>query len=385
MRIKRICVVADAYPYRESNAMVFVRELVFELAKKGVECSVIVPQMVHPGRKKYIPEYFEDNVDGNITIRVWAPKYTFFSSKIPFMSFSMKSHKKAVLRVIEENQLKPDIMYGHFIYLNGLTVVSIAKELGCKSIIACGENTNRLLKDSKPYSSGLKYCNWKKILKCVDGIVSVSKENRDLLITNGFVDPATSIRVFPNGVNTAVFYQRDRNASRRKLGIKEDDFVIAFVGHFIHRKGPERVDEAICGMTNVKSLFIGKGDFVPKSDCIYCGAVQHDELPEYLSAADVFVLPTTGEGCCNAIIEAISCGLPVISSIGKFNDDILDDSISLRVNPLNVEEIHNAICELYTDKYMLECMRKNTLDYKEKFSLEQRAINILEFMEEVAQ
>lgn len=384
MRIKKICVVADAYPYGESNAMVFVKELVTELAKEGLECSVIVPQMVHPGRKIYIPEYFEDIVDENVTVKVWAPKYAFFSSKFPFMHFSMKSHRSAVLRVIKENNLTPDVIYGHFIYLNGLTSVSIAKELGCKSIIACGENTNRLLIDSKPYSTGLKYCKWNKILKSVDGIVSVSKENRDLLLANGFVDSTTSIRVFPNGVNTAVFYPHDKNVARQKLGIKKDEFVIAFVGHFIQRKGPERVDQAVCGMPNVKTMFIGKGDFVPKSNCIYCGTVQHNELPEYLSAADVFVLPTTGEGCCNAIIEAISCGLPIISSIGKFNDDILDESISLRVDPLNIDEIRNAVQKLYTDKNMLDYMKKNALDYKDKFSLEQRAKNIRAYMEEIA-
>lgn len=113
-------------------------------------------------------------------------------------------------------------------------------------------------------------------------------------------------------VNEDVFRAGDNKICRRKLGINDEDFVIIYVGAFIERKGNKRVDEAVADLSNVKTIYIGSGEFTPRSNCVFCGTVEHDLVPTYLSAADIFVLPTTGEGCCNAIVEAICCGLPMI-------------------------------------------------------------------------
>ena len=126
---------------------------------------------------------------------------------------------------------------------------------------------------------------------------------------------------------------------RKELGIGENEFVVIFVGHFIERKGPQRVDDAVKDIPGITTLFIGQGDFKPNSNCAFCGPVPHERLAKYLSAADVFVLPTLAEGCCNAILEAVCCGVPVISSNLCFNDDILDDSYSIRVDPMNVNSL----------------------------------------------
>lgn len=376
-----ICVIADGYPFKESNHCVFVRDLVVELARKNVECFVIVPQMMM-SNKQYLPYTWDDEVDG-VTIRVYAPKYRAFSSKPGLMAITMRNHRNTVMRVIEKEKLNPTVYYGHFLYLNGLTATFLATRSGLKSIIACGENTNRLLPNSKPYATGRKYHGWKRILSKTDGYICVSKENKRLLIESGFISEDKRTCVIPNAVNTDVFKPLNRDSIRKELGIQESDFVVAFTGAFIQRKGNQRVDEAAVGLNGVKTLFIGGGEFSPKSDCIYCGSVKHDLIPYYLSAADVFVLPTTGEGCCNAIIEAICCGLPIVSSKGKFNDDLLNDTYSLRVDPLSVSEIKEAILKLRCDKDLHDEMKKNTLLAAKSFSLSERAQRVLNFIKGV--
>ncbi len=378
--MKTICVIADGYPYGESNHCVFVRDLVVEMARLGVQCTVIAPKM-QGGRSAFPYKWVDKTADG-IEIPVYFPRYLACTSKVGFMAATMRNHRNAVLKVLKKEKLRPDIMYGHFIYLNGLTAIDIAKKYGIKAFIACGENSNRLLKNSKPYCIGLKYHGWREKLRKVDGVICVSSGNRELVLDNGFFEKDVPMQVIPNAVNTDVYKTCSKLDMRKKLGIDEKDFVIAFVGSFIDRKGPKRVDEAVCGIEGVKTVFIGHGDFQPKSDCIHCGSVKHDLIPEYLNAADIFVLPTTAEGCCNAIIEAICCGLPVVSSKGKFNDDILDETYAIRVDPMSVEEIRGAVLTLYNQKERCAQMREKALQKAKDFSLTDRARTVLEFMEE---
>lgn len=379
--MKEICVISDGYPYGKNNHCVFVRELVAQFVKEGIKCSVIAPVMKISGKKTSIPYHYVDIVDENNAIDVYRPSFTHFSSKPGLMGLSSFLHSRAVSKVIKKENLKPDVIYGHFIYHNGLSAISIAKKNNCSSFIACGENSLRLEKNSIPYSIGLKWHNWKKKLKEVSGIICVSGVNKDLLLSTGFVNESEKMCVIPNAVDTESFCVLDKAEARKKLGFPENEFIAVFVGAFCERKGNLRVDKALSEEKDIRTVFIGKGEsFNPESNCLFCGSVKHDELPLYLNAADVFVLPTTGEGCCNAIIEAVCCGLPVVSSKDAFNDDILNDNYSIRVNPMNLEEIRFAIKRLFNNAELRSRMHYEALRSAKEFSIEKRAKRIIEFI-----
>ena len=377
--INKLCVISDSYPYKKDNSCVFVRDLIVEIAKSKIKCIVITPERIKLRKKKRPYHYMDESRGGNI-ISVYSPRFISLSSRGILIKATSYFHKKAVLRVLKKEMISPDVLYGHFIYQCGLTAIETARILKCKSVVVCGESTGRLEKGSRPYATGLKLCKWKEKLSSANEIISVSSENLRILRELNYIDNIVSTHVIPNSVNTDIFRKIDRTESRKKLGWNEADFIIIFVGHFIQRKGPDRVDLAASKIKGVRTAFIGAGSFEPKSDCLFCGTVQHDDLPKYLCAADAFVLPTTGEGCCNAIIEAICCGLPIISSNSKFNDDILDDSFSIRIDPNNVEEIMNAILVLKNDLELRKRMSSAALEISGRFSLENRAKKIVEIL-----
>ena len=95
-------------------------------------------------------------------------------------------------------------------------------------------------------------------------------------------------------------------------------------------------------------------------------------------------MPTLAEGCCNAIIEALSCGLPVISSNLPFNDDVLNESCSLRVDTSNVDEITSAIVKLRDDDELRLKMRKEAICTAEKFDIKVRAERIIDWIQHCA-
>lgn len=215
----------------------------------------------------------------------------------------------------------------------------------------------------------------------IEGIISVSSENQRECERLGLLR-GKKVTVIPNGIDGNSFKVFDKTRARDMIGAKSSDFIVAFVGAFIDRKGPNRVAQAITSVgDDIKSVFIGKGALQPACEGIlFKGALKHEDIPIFLNAADIFVLPTLAEGCCNAIIEALACGLPVISSALPFNDDILNDDYSIRVDPTNIEEIATAIKRLKDDPSLRLLMSENARQFAAGLDINNRAQKILDFM-----
>ena len=380
----KICILTDRYPIENYPANTFLNQLVCQMAEQGVECTVIAPYRPLRDRlrgKKYHPPYvYRKTAKSGKEITIYNPHYFGVVGKtklgIDLTSLHQKLYTNAIKRVIKKEKLQFDAVYGHFIMPAGFAAAEIGKIFNKPSFLAYGEssfaNVGRFFSDVEI----------QRRLTDISGIVAVSGKNRDELLEHGVVSPE-KIRVFPNAIDNDTFKALDKNAAREKLGISREDFVVAFVGHFINRKGSKRLSDALEKFDDVKSVFIGAGPEEPVCDnIVYKGKLPHDEIPMYLNAADVFVLPTLAEGCCNAIVEAMACGLPIISSNLPFNDDILDESNSIRIDPQNVDELTEAIRELRDNKEKRERMSKASLLLASSLTIDKRAERILSFIEE---
>lgn len=377
--VKHILIFSEQYPTKSDPVYAFVEQIAMALSRLGICVTVIAPQSLtkHLFRKTPLHPYNRTvKVDGGNDIIVYQPMYISLSNHFPKINdflFGLAS-RKAFQKIKE----KPQVCYGHF-WRSAFKAFDIAKKNAIPLFVASGESKIEKVSSGKKWDDFLKYCN---------GVIFVSSKNKKESEKLGFLTNQKSV-VLPNAFNQTIFFKKDKIAVRREYGISLNDFIIVFVGAFIDRKGPQRVAAALkqIGDNRIKAFFIGSekdGVACPfdYDGILYKGIVPHEKLVDYLNMADVFVLPTLAEGCCNAIIEAMACGLPIISSNCEFNDDILDNSCSIRVSPNSVEEIANAIEKVHANSELCKKMGDAALHKASSMTIGKRATAILDFMNE---
>lgn len=98
------------------------------------------------------------------------------------------------------------------------------------------------------------------------------------------------------------------------------------------------------------------------------------EIPKYLSASDIFVLPSVSEGLPVVILEALASGIPVVASrVGGIPDILTDGCNALLVEPANVQALAKAILKLLRDDRLRESLREEgfeTVRYVEENDIE---------------
>lgn len=376
MDINHICFIVSDYPTQNDPVFTFVRQLICSITDLGVKCSVIAPQSITNScirRKSKRPFSWQDTTDENNKVEIYQPNYISFSNmKIFGISISSIISQRATINTFAKLNIKPDVLYAHFWHC-GVTAGIIGGKYKVPVFVATGESKISVMDVYREKKV-------KTYLKNVKGAICVSSKNMQESLGLNLVSKEKMI-VIPNAVNNKLFYPMDKTVARKKLGFKDKDFIVAFTGAFNHRKGVLRLSEAIEKVGEVKSIYIGSGNLKPRGDNIlFMGRLPHDRLVTYLNASDVFVLPTLAEGCCNAIIEAMACGLPIISSYLPFNDDIIDDSNSIRIDPNSIEEIANAIKYLKENPGVRKEMAYASLEKAKDLDIESRAKKIMEFM-----
>lgn len=361
---------------------VFFQNLIFAIADEGIECSVISPVSITKYRRniKKIPKYTTHVTKKGSVINVYYPRYISASSKqigrFNTERISERLFEKAALNSARKLGVEFDCVYGHFFLFGGLAATKIGRELKIPAFIAYGECD---FESQVRKTYGIPNSNE---LTGLHGIISVSTKNTVEIKNLGFLNTNIPFLTYPNSVDLNLFCKLNKKDCRKELNFPLDAFIVGFIGGFIERKGDKRVLEAINRIDGVFGAFAGTGENPPSGEkVIFCSSLKHDLIPIFLNAIDVFCLPTLSEGSCNAVAEAMACGTPVISSNLPFNDDILNDSNSIRINPLSIDEIERSI-RVCMNKDKLKSLSANSKIVTSQLDIKERAKAIIHFLGE---
>jgi glycosyltransferase involved in cell wall biosynthesis len=177
----------------------------------------------------------------------------------------------------------------------------------------------------------------RRCLHGADAVIALSAETRTQMQT-GLGIPVGKIHVVPNAVDTSVFQPAcDTAEARRALGLAAEGFTLCCVGSMHPVKNHGAIIEALGillsrGQRPPRVVFVGDGPARPAleslgrgkgvGDRIVFAGRQRPVVP-WLHAADAFVLASAWEGQPLAMLQAISCGLPVLASRIEGNTAIL--------------------------------------------------------------
>ena len=351
----------------------FVKQLVDEICRQGHTCYVVVPYSVVTEKHLYKQKEFTEYPNGGKQI-VFRPNYLSFSNSTKWnRKISSAAWWNAFRKGLSWIDDDIDVVYCHF-WQSMKAGMLYAQAHNIPLFVANGE--------SKITNLYPNYVEERSLQKQVKGVICVSTKCKEESMSLDLVSGDKCL-VAPNAINNQLFKKINKQECRRKLNIDSNAFVVISIGSFINRKGMHRIAQAIDSLDEkICSIFVGKGPIEPKcKNILFKGTLPHNEISIYLNAADVFVLPTLNEGCCNAVIEAMACGLPIISSNLSFNWDVLDESNSILVNPNDIAEIAQSIKILYDNKKLRKSLANGALLTAKKLTISERAKNIISFIQ----
>ncbi len=380
----------------------FVHDQAKHLMKAGCELKVIVPRPYCPKImtkikrwSKYagIPE--RDTIDG---IGVHYPSYFRLPGKwfhAPSCYTEYLGLKNVADAIIKE--FKPDVIHAHAATAAGVVGIMLKNKYSLPLVCSLhGSDIN-----TYPYYGGLSMQLTKKVLGEADLLISVSSALKDA--ANSIAKTKNEIRVVYNASDDTIFFHRrdQRSRIRQEFGISEMDKALLFVGSVSRDKGvPELMDAFMRVHSDNPGLhlfIVGKGTDIAtlsnvvascrSQDTIHLiGEVPHDDIADFMSAADIFVLPSHSEGMPCVVLEAMACGLPVVATrVGGIPEAVEDGKSGILVPVKDTDSLTKAINFMDQNEYLAQQMGvRGRKIAKSKFSWGNNARKTIDIYKEAA-
>ncbi len=221
-----------------------------------------------------------------------------------------------------------------------------------------------------------------------DHIITVSQSSKNDIVKHYHIHPdkVSVIDEAPREEFRVLNRDECRTFVARKYAI-EDPYVL-YVGRINARKNLVRLVEAFSRLRNRglphKLVIVGKPDwqgeqvlekvkeFGLDQNVVLTGYVDWDDVPVFYNAADLFVFPSICEGFGAPVVEAMACGVPVVTSAGAALEEVAGGAAVL-ADPFSVDSIADSMEKVLTDPTLAESLRHMGLARVADFSGRRKA------------
>ncbi|HXX80154.1 MAG TPA: asparagine synthase (glutamine-hydrolyzing) [Thermodesulfovibrionales bacterium] len=199
------------------------------------------------------------------------------------------------------------------------------------------------------------------LLKSVDYIISISEyTKRRFLAWSGVRDK--DIHIVPNAINASLYGAGSKNPVLLDRYGLHGKTVLMTLGRLVSQERYKGFDEVIDilpelskEMPNIAYLIVGDGSDRCRLEekartlgadrkVIFAGYISESEKADHYRLADVYVMPSQGEGFGFVYLEAMACGIPVVaSSCDGSREAVMDGRLGLLVNPRDGKEMKETI------------------------------------------
>ncbi|MEQ6390984.1 polysaccharide pyruvyl transferase family protein [Bacillaceae bacterium S4-13-58] len=386
--LERYQTIANTMKHKAHQGMVLVNEHI--QAKKKQKSQVLVLSNMYPSTHSKTFGIFVKNQVEQLrnqglkvdTIAITDPRKGKSILLKKYLGFFLRGLARLIAR-----GWRYQVVHAHYIFPTGLIGLAYKFLLRKKLIVTShGGDIDQMVK-----KSGWARKLSEMILQKADHIIAVGDRLKQDIVDN-FDVPANKVSVINMGVNRDVFKQIEKSEARSKLGLSADGRILLFVGNLIFAKGLSDLGQAMLSLKETdpdvtlhligeakdrnyiekfKAEFMGEGSANEINDpnspngnrnggnIVIHDAMDQSEVAVWLSAADLFILPSHIEGFGLVALEAMSCGTPVVGTDVGGLTYLLDGEAGLKVEPKNPTSLAKGIRSLLHDPERQEILRTN--------------------------